>query len=148
MSIRRERNRYFVAVRDLRPLIALTAGAGHSFERLVRRLHLPEEILTADEAGSIELADYFRILEGISLEVQDETCRLSSRPLLHGSTHFVWSNVAGATDLLAAMKQVAESYNMLHGGHYNRIEMRNDALVYIIDDAGFPYTSRDDPDYL
>lgn len=148
MSMSHAPSRYTVSVRDLRPLVALTAEAGRSFERLVHRLRLPTEILTGEDTGSIELADYFRILEALSLEVQDETCRLSSRPLIPGSTHFVWSNVAGATDLLAAMKRVAEAYNMLHGGHYNRVELRDDTLVYVIDDAGFPYTSRDDPDYL
>src|SRR5260370_18088395 len=43
------------------------------------------------------------------------------------------------------MKAVADGYNLLHGGAYNRVELRRDRLAYIIDDRGFPYAPRMDP---
>lgn len=148
MAMRPDNRRCTVTVRDLRPLAGLTAAAGRSLREILSELGLPPDLLERDADATLGLADYFRILERLSLEVQDETCRLSSRPLIPGSTHFVWSSVTGAGDLFEAMARVSEAYNMLHGGHYNHVERRDDAVVYLIDDRDFHYTSRDDPDYL
>lgn len=139
---------FLVSTRDLRSLAALTSSSADVMRRILDDSGLPADLFAGDHAGTLDLADYFRILERLSLEVQDETCRLSSRPLIPGSTHFVWSGVAGAADLLEAMKRVAHAYNLLHGGHYNHVEVREDALVYIIDDRGFPYSARDDERYI
>jgi AraC-like DNA-binding protein len=43
------------------------------------------------------------------------------------------------------MKAVAHAYNLLHGGAYNRVELHDDRLSYIIDDRDFPYAARMDP---
>lgn len=149
MAAAHENKRSFlVSTRDLRSLAALTSSSADVMRRILDDSGLPVDLFAGDHDGTLDLADYFRILERLSLEVQDETCRLSSRPLIPGSTHFVWSGVAGAADLLEAMKRVAHAYNLLHGGHYNHVEVREDALVYIIDDQGFPYSARDDERYI
>lgn len=149
MAAARDNKRPFlVSTRDLRSLAALTSSSADVLRRILDESGLPADLFAGDHDGTLDLADYFRILERLSLEVQDETCRLSSRPLIPGSTHFVWSGVAGAADLLEAMKRVAHAYNLLHGGHYNHVEAREDALIYIIDDRGFPYSARDDERYI
>src|SRR5262249_14461457 len=92
-----------------------------------------------ERVASISLADYFRILERLSVAVHDETCGLSTRRLLPGATGLVLSNLSSCKNLFEAMKAVANAYNLLHGGSYNRVERRDDYLVYIIDDSTFPY---------
>lgn len=126
-----------VRAADIQPLLALAKQAGLSDADL-----LGKEGLSKLPAGApVALTDYFRLLERLSDATGDETFRLSSRPLMAGSTQFIWSNLAGVGDLAEAMRKVAKSYNLLHGGHYNRVERRSDALVYVIDDSGFPYTA-------
>lgn len=88
---------------------------------------------------SLPLTDYFLILWELSKALQDETIHLSSRHLMPGSTSFIMSNIAGCANLEDAMKLIAKSYNMLHGGPYNRVEQRDGDLLYIIDDSQFPY---------
>lgn len=139
---------FLVSTRDVRSLATLTSSSAETLRRILSDFDLPLNLLAGDHDGTLDLADYFRILERLSLEVQDETCRLSSRPLIPGSTHFVWSGVAGAANLSEAMGRVAHAYNMLHGGYYNHVEIREDVIVYIIDDRGFPYTARDDVRYI
>lgn len=142
------RRPFLVSTSDLRSLATLTASSAGALARILEDFGLPADLFAGERDGTLDLADYFRILERLSLEVQDETCRLSSRPLIPGSTHFVWSGVAGAADLLEAMKRVAHAYNLLHGGHYNHVELREDALVYVIDDRGFPYSARENERYI
>lgn len=147
-SVSENKRPFLVSTHDIASLGTLASSSVEALRRILGELELPVDLLAEDHDGTLDLADYFRILGRLSLEMQDETCRLSSRPLIPGSTHFVWSGVAGAADLLQAMERVAHAYNMLHGGHYNHVEMRDDALVYIIDDHGFPYTARDDERYI
>lgn len=129
--------RFSVPAEEVRPLAAIAGRAmpptsGAMTVAAKAELDYPAE-------GQVPLADYFRLLEQLAGAAQDETFRLSSRPLMPGSNRFIWSTVAAADNLAEAMRTVAKSYNLLHGGHYNRVETRRDALVYIIDDRGFPY---------
>jgi AraC-like DNA-binding protein len=64
---------------------------------------------------------------------------MTTRKMLPGATGLVLSNLANCTTLFEAMKEVANVYNLLHGGAYNRVELRQDCLAYIIDDSHFPY---------
>lgn len=90
-------------------------------------------------APDLSIVDHFLLLQQLSLETQDETCRLSQRPLAPGSTSFVSETLIGATDLEDVMQRVARAYNMLHGGTYNRVESRPDRLVFRLNDAAFPF---------
>jgi AraC-like DNA-binding protein len=134
-----------VPVKVIRPLVRLAAKSGLSLPQILRGLELPADILTGSRAASVSLADYFRILERLAISAHDETWGLSARPLLPGATGLVLSNLSTCTTLLEAMKAVAHAYNLLHGGAYNRVELHDDRLAYIIDDRGFPYTARMDP---
>ncbi len=140
--------RYRVALTDVRPLASLAEDSGVAFVDLLTGLGLPADLLSRSDDASISLGDYFRLLEQVAAAIQDETCHLSSRPLLPGSTHFAWSSIAGADQLADAMKRVAKAYNMLHGGHYNHVELRPDAIAYVIDDRAFPYSPHQDASYI
>lgn len=128
-----------VSADDIRSLCRPASDAGISLADILRSIDLPPDLLDDSHAASIGLADYFRILERLSIAVHDETCGLSTRPLLPGATGLVLSNLSNCTDLFEAMKAVANAYNLLHGGSYNRVERRDDCLAYIIDDSTFPY---------
>lgn len=139
---------YKVSTREAWPLAKLMAEAGVSLAKILAELGLPTTLLEDGQSESFDLTDYFRILEKVSLEAQDETYGVCSRPLIPGSTQFVWSNLIGSVNLLDSMKRVAKTYNVLFGGHFNYVEIRDDAVVYVIDDRGFPYTLNEDADYV
>lgn len=129
-----------VSTDDIRPLCRPASDAGISLPDILRSIDLPADLLDGSRAASVSLADYFRILERLSVAVHDETCGLSTRRLLPGATGLVLSNLSSCTNLFEAMKAVANAYNLLHGGSYNRVERRDDCLAYIIDDSTFPYS--------
>jgi AraC-like DNA-binding protein len=137
-----------VTVDDIRPLSLVAADAGICFADILRGIDLSPEMLDGPRAASISLADYFRILERLSIAAHDETCGLSTRPLLPGATGLVLSNLSNCATLFEAMKAVAHAYNVLHGGAYNRVELHDDRLAYIIDDSQFPYSLRSDSTHV
>jgi AraC-like DNA-binding protein len=137
-----------VSADEIRPLSQLAAGAGICFADILRGIDLSPEILQGPPATSISLADYFRILERLSIAAHDETCGLSKRPLLPGATGLVLSNLSNCSTLFEAMKAVAHAYNLLHGGTYNRVELYDDRLAYIIDDSEFPYSLSSDSSHV
>lgn len=137
-----------VAADDIRPLGALAHDAGISLQDILSRLGISSQILDPERRHAIPLTDYFRLLEQLSIAAHDETCQLSERPLLPGTTNFVLSNLSACATLRDAMKLMAESYNILHGGRYNRAELRDGFLVYVIDDTEFPYTLGHDDAYI
>lgn len=131
-----------VSVDDIRPLRLMALEAGISLADILKSVDLSPGVLDESQATSVSLADYFRILERLSIAAHDETWGLSTRPLLPGATGLVLSNLSSCTTLFEAMKAVANAYNLLHGGSYNRVELREDCLAYIIDDSDFPYALR------
>lgn len=137
-----------VSARDLRPLRAVASEAGISLADILRSLDLSPAVLDGSRSAAVGLADYFRIIERLSIAAHDETCGLSKRPLLPGATGLVLSNIATCATLFEAMKAVANAYNVLHGGPYNRVELRHDCLAYIIDDSDFPYALRADREHV
>lgn len=137
-----------VSADDIRPLGLLALGAGVSLADILKSIDLSPDVLDQSQDAPIGLADYFRILERLSIAAHDETCGMSTRPLLPGATGLVLSNLSGCATLFEAMKAVAHAYNLLHGGAYNRVELRDDRLAYIIDDSDFPYALRTNSAYV
>ncbi len=134
-----------VPAAELRSLSPVACAAGIDLRDILRGLDLAPDALEGPLGTAIGLADYFRILERVSLALQDESCGLTARPLMLGATDLVLSNVSGCDDLPDVMRTVARTYNILHGGPYNRVEARSDRLTYVIDDTRFPYVSDADP---
>jgi AraC-like DNA-binding protein len=132
---------------QVRPLIDMASARGVRVNDMLRGFGLPRDLLN-DPDAPILLADYYRIQHQISAALEDETCKLSTRQLLPGTTDFILSHVAGVQSLLEAMKIIARSYNLVHGGEFNAVRARGDVVSFIIDDRGFPYAIRDNPDYI
>lgn len=130
-----------VSAERLVPLQRLAKIAELDFSALKRKYGLVTPDSPDADPARIRLTDYYRTLQWLSLALQDETCRLSSRPLIPGSSHFIWSHVAGAENLYEAMQRVADAYNLLHGGRYNHVEMDANSVRYLIDDRRFPYVT-------
>jgi AraC-like DNA-binding protein len=88
----------------------------------------------------VRLADYFRLLRWLAATAGEETFALSQRPVLFGAAELVLSRAGASATLGEALQRIAATYNLLHGGDYNRVEWRGAQLVYAIRDDGFPYT--------
>ncbi|WP_306252506.1 helix-turn-helix transcriptional regulator [Parvularcula sp. IMCC14364] len=129
-----------VPLERVRPLLDQGASAGISPSRLLEETAISDSMERAPEDGAVSLADYYRIQNLLAILIGDETCHLSQRQLIPGSTDFVLRHVGDCTSLQQAMRVIAESYNMLHGGAYNRVEVSGSFVDYIIDDNEFPYT--------
>jgi AraC-like DNA-binding protein len=96
----------------------------------------------------IALADYFRLLRWLALTNGEETFSLSRRPILFGAVELVLSRARASATIGEGLQRIAQAYNLLHGGDYNRVEWRGAQLVFSIHDDGFPYTRERDDDAL
>ncbi len=123
----------------LHPMRQAAAKAGIDLRELAPETALAHAAFRNENLRDIGLADYFRVFERLSVALCDESCGLSLRPLLVGSTGLVLSSLARCDTLAEAMKAVATTYNLLHAGNYNRVEAHPDRITYVIDDRGFPY---------
>ncbi len=132
----------------LLPLGRLAEQAGLDFSALLKRHGVAPVALNPAVGQRIALTDYYRLLQVLSVQLQDETCHLSSRPLIPGTSHFIWSHVIGAENLSQAMQRVASAYNLLHGGSYNHVEYDAGSLRYLIDDRCFPYAASNDQENI
>jgi AraC-like DNA-binding protein len=95
-----------------------------------------------DEAA-ISLPDFLRLQGRVTSLLGDETGRLSKRQLVTGSTELALAQLPTRGSLRDAMRTVARTYNVLHGGAFNMVEDRPDAVAFIIDDRDFPYAVND-----
>ena len=87
-----------------------------------------------------ELADCCRLIHRVAEATGVETLALSARPMVRGAAELVLSQAASAASLGEALRRIASSYNVLHGGDFNRVERRAGRIVFSIDDEAFPYT--------
>ncbi|MFN3960250.1 MAG: helix-turn-helix domain-containing protein [Parvularculaceae bacterium] len=135
-----------VKARQARPLFDHAAARGADIPSLLKSLNLDAGVFDAD--GDMPLADYFRAQDMVAAALHDETLRMSARQLLPGTMDFVLAQLVGAGSLMEAMKTLAQSFNLLHGGEFNTVRRRGDVISFIIDDRQFPYTMRDNPAFL
>lgn len=124
----------------------VAAARGADVGAILRQLHLDAGIFEND--GVMTLGDYFRAQDVIAGALHDETMRMSARQLLPGTTDFVLAQLVGAGSLVDAMKTLAQSFNLLHGGEFNAVRRRGDTISFVIDDRRFPYTMQDNPAFL
>ena len=130
-----------VSIARLRPLLEQATAASIDVEDLLSTLDLPADLADQASEDQICLSDYYRIQNRLTALFGDETCHLSERQLLPGSTDFVLRNIGECRSLRDAMQTIADSYNLLHGGQYNSVEMGREFVDYVIDDASFPYNN-------
>ncbi|MFU8833358.1 MAG: hypothetical protein ACNA7J_14560, partial [Wenzhouxiangella sp.] len=137
-----------VSASHLLPLKRMAEQARLDFAALLALHGVSDEVLAPAAGRRIALTDYYRVLQALSVQLQDETCHLSSRPLMPGTSHFIWSHVIGAENLCQAMQRVASAYNLLHGGSYNHVEYDAGSLRYLVDDRRFPYAASSDREHI
>jgi len=135
-----------IAADTMRNFKSIAASANISMRQVLADLNI--DTATLDGKEQLSLIDIFRIQEHLSLEVKDESLLMRDRPLLLGTNDHVLASLEGKKTLIEAMKQLALSYNFIHGGNYNRVESQGKYLVYIIDDADFPYSEAVDNQYI
>ncbi|MEP1143260.1 MAG: helix-turn-helix domain-containing protein [Henriciella sp.] len=111
-------------------------NSGLDFDTLASSFTLPVQ---GPAAPKLLLPGYFRLLDDISKAIGDEALNLSQRPLMPGALQFAMAQARSEKTLEQAMKKVAHSFNLLHGGEFNHVFFRDHCLVYeiVIDD--FPY---------
>lgn len=137
-----------VQLSRLKPMLAQAASAGLDVSRLLSELGLPADVAARPDDATLSFADYYRVQNRLTLELSDETCQLSERQLLPGSTDYVLQHVGKASNLKAAMEEIARSYNLLHGGLFNRVEDDGITVDYVIDDVNFPYAMQFGDDHI
>lgn len=137
-----------VTIERISPLLAQARAENIDIQELLASIELDVDIANAPANTPLSLADYYRIQNRLAILIGDETLHLSSRQLLHGSTDFVLQHVGDANNLYDAMRIIARSYNLLHGGEYNSVIKRRRSIDYVIDDRTFPYANSLDSEYL
>lgn len=110
-----------------------------SIGRVLRRAGLSEDLFDQPDHPSIRLSDYFRICEQMALQGGDESCHISLRPLMVGTSELVQSRLRSCTTMAEVMEVLAGSYNIIHGQKYNQVRRRAGVTSYVIDDTDFPY---------
>lgn len=137
----------WVSTERLTPLLDQANAADIDVGALLKSLDLDPNLFNTSKNKTISLADYYRIQNRLAILFGDETLHLSSRQLLQGSTDFVLHNVDDAKNLFDAMRIIARSYNLLHGGDYNSVTKRRGSVEYVINDRDFSYAPGIDLEY-
>lgn len=128
-----------VSIARLTPLFDQASAADIDVGALLNSLDLDPDLAKTSSGKTISLADYYRIQNRLAILFGDETLHLSSRQLLHGSTDYVLQHMDNAQTLFDAMRVIARTYNLLHGGEYNSAIKRRGSIDYVIDDRAFTY---------
>lgn len=133
-----------LTVEAVRPLLGVMDAAGLSPAHVLRRAGLPADLFEEQGSTALRLSDYFRICEQMALLGGDESCHVSLRPLMVGTSELVQARLRGCATMAEVMEVLANSYNIIHGHRYNQVQRRGTLISYAIDDADFPYAF--DPD--
>jgi AraC-like DNA-binding protein len=118
--------------------------AGISLDVIMAKLGYAEDA----SWQSFSAVDYLKIMSCSAIELKDESLLLTNRRLLPGTNDFVLKNLRDADSPLAVLKIIANSYNIIHGGKYNRVDVSKHFVSYIIDDTDFPYSPTSNAQYI
>ena len=129
-----------LATDDIASLLGLNDG--ESFRTAARAAQISG---LTDDGSEMAVGDYFRLLRWMAPVAGRETFALSERPILCGGKALAYARAAAAETLGGALRALAETYNLLHGGAYNRVARGNGLLTFSVCDSGFPYTDAADP---
>jgi AraC-like DNA-binding protein len=122
----------------------MLAEAGISLDVIMKKLGY-----AADTPWqSFSAVDYLKIMSLGAIELKDESLFLTNRRLLPGTNDFVLKNLRDAKSPIAVLQTIANSYNIIHGGRYNRVEVSKRYVSYIIDDTDFPYSQTSNAEYI
>ncbi len=128
-----------MTIGSVRPLLGVMEASGLIPGHVLRRAGLPADLFDRADGAPLRLSDYFRICEQMALQGGDESCHVSLRPLMVGTSELVQARLRGCTTMAEVMEILANSYNIIHGHRYNQVQRRGGLISYAIDDADFPY---------
>ena len=128
-----------LTVDAVRPLLGVMEASGLVPAHVLRRAGLSADLFEGAGDGPLRLSDYFRICEQMALLGGDESCHVSLRPLMVGTSELVQARLRGCATMAEVMEVLANSYNIIHGHRYNQVQRRGGTISYAIDDADFPY---------
>ena len=148
MNSRPGLSRVTIASASLRPLEAIIADAGIAPGAVLEATRLPADFFAPPHDKTLTLADYFRLCEQIALAVGDETIHVSLRPLMLGTSDFIRDRLRVATTVRQMLDILAKSYNIIHGGAFNRVGKARDDLVFAMDDSDFPFAHPKDDAFI
>lgn len=129
-----------VCLSEVRPVLAAAKTAGVDVTGLASAYEGLREWETAPGPSLVPIVNYFRIERDIARNLDDLTAQMSTRRLTYTTGKFVMSHLQSAHTLQDAVQGLADYFNMMHGGEYNRIRRTATSLVMVIDDREFPYT--------
>lgn len=135
---------YCVQARDLRELLAQSAGGGDGSAQLLQDLGLNTDLLDKPDA-LIDMEDAWRIIAAHQNAVGEETHLYSRRPLQRGSTRLVFSSLQHCASLEQGLQALADNYNIIHGGQFNVVRRHGATLSYVVDDEHFHYRTQPNP---
>lgn len=138
----------FLRLGSLRPLTGIMTASYLAPARVLQRAGLAADMFDQPDDARIALSDYFRLCEQMALQGDDESCHVSLRPLMAGTSELVQARLLGCRTLSDMLDVVANSYNIIHGSKYNRVVRRGHRTVYEIDDTDFPYAMGHDEPFV
>ncbi len=128
-----------VEVGEIRFVAEIAGALGLSLDALLTDAGLPPDLFAQADGETVPLGRYFRLLALLSDRAGDEAVAASERALQPGTAQVILAGVGENMSLAHAMGHIANAYNVVHAGDYNRVERRADRTVYAIDDRGFPF---------
>ena len=134
-------NTFYVDAHEILGVLDKSVEQGMSLAPLLTDLGLSPQLLD-DPRAKIDMEDCWRIITAHQNIIQEETHLMSTRPLKRGTTRFVFSNLTHCENLLDGLELLADTYNVLHGGNYNFVKKRGDAISFIVDDKDFHYSRK------
>lgn len=127
--------------------VVIPPGTLTALRTLVDAAGAPAGVFDIDPEKPLSLTDYFRLRERIALALGDETIHVSLRPLIVGTSRLVHERLHSTRTVREMLETLADGYNVIHGGEFNRVKLARNELVYVVDDRDFPYYTLplDDP---
>ncbi|MFL0801124.1 MAG: AraC family transcriptional regulator [Agarilytica sp.] len=140
-----EADQYLVDINEVVSLLAPSIASGLDLKNLLSSIGLASNILD-NPLGKINIDDCWRIFNAQSNFLEEESHLLSQRPLPRGSTRLVFNNLLHCKSLEEGLEVLADTYNVIHGGDFNRVRKRGNTIRLIVDDRKFHYAGR--PQYF
>ena len=132
---------YFVPADEVLALLSPQVASTAALEELLTSVALPETFFNAP-TEKVDIETSWRILNAHYNMANEESHNLSQRPLVRGTTRFIFSNILHCTHLHHALQTIAQTYNVIHGGEFNFVKTRGKNLTFIVDDQNFHYTGK------
>lgn len=138
----------YISEAQLEPLLREAERAGMELKDIWASIGRDYSTGSQFHPAQLSLVDYFRLEGEVARRLDDLTAHLSERKLTYQTGAFVTAQMNRSTTLTEALTNLAQYFNMMHGEHYNTVRITDRSVTLIIDDTGFPYTIKNDPNMV